>query len=91
MNYADTYTYADHFKAFVRDRADGATLRIDREMWEYWRDVLPPVWMNRKVTLPSGREVMASFGFAEGPERVTAFWREGQERFACLLAERARG
>jgi hypothetical protein len=69
-----TMTYANDFKEFVAANRAGNLCAIDAEMFDYWLGVLPPVFMGREVTLVTGRKVRADFGFAEGAERVTAFW-----------------
>ena len=43
--------------------------------------------MNYTATTVSGQSVRASFGFAEGAERVTAFWRENGKHFCQLTNE----
>lgn len=43
--------------------------------WEFL-EVLPPVAMRKRITLVSGIEVVADFLFAEGAERVSAFFKD---------------
>ena len=43
--------------------------------WEFM-EVIPPVSMRRRVTLVSGIEVVADFLFAEGAERISAFFKD---------------
>lgn len=71
---------------FIAAMHSGAPVEIDEEMFFNWLEVLPPVHMGRRVTFPDGTTVHASFGFAEGAEEVTAFWREGT-RFFCRRTE----
>ena len=47
----------------------------DRDMYWYWLEVLPPAWMNRTITL-DGVPTLTHFGFAEGYDVVTAFWKQ---------------
>jgi len=75
-------TYEHDLAAFLAARDAGERVEIDREMFEYWLDVLPPVFMYRPVELPDGKIVNALCGFAEGDEPVTVFWREGDRYFA---------
>ena len=70
----------DHFIFAMRS---GRTFECDEEMWYYWLEVLPPIHMGRRVVLPNGDEVLASFGFAEGAEEITAFWTLGKRYFGC--------
>lgn len=95
-------TYDKDFAEFVQRSAAGERLEIDEEMFGYWLDVLPPVYMARTVELPlqpgdaAPVRVRASFGFAEGAESITAFWttrRPGETTryFAQRTAEKHRG
>ncbi len=61
-------------KEFCALRDAGSIVEIDEEMYYYFLEVLPPAWMNKTVTMPDGRTQYTSFGFAEGWEKVTAFW-----------------
>jgi hypothetical protein len=84
----------DHPQAwatFLTERDSGAKVEIDEAMWWYWLEVLPPVYMRRRVTLADGTEKVVAFGFAEGTERITAFWREDKRYFCQLTNEIARG
>jgi len=58
---------------------DGCTAE---EMFDYFLGVLPPQFMGREVELVDGSKQRAAFGFAEGAERITAFWAEGGNFFA---------
>ena len=87
---ATVYKYEDWAGgdgAFLTAMHSGEVFEVDEEMFMYWLEVLPPVYMSRRVTLPNGREVKASFGFAEGAEPVTAFWKERSDgavhHFGC--------
>ena len=63
----------------------------DEEMYDYWLDVLPAVYMGRLVTLPNGQRVRADFGFAEGIERITAFWHSAGRCFGCQTTQLNKG
>ena len=71
---------------FIAARATGAILEIDEEVFYYWLEVLPPVYMNKDQNA-GGKLRRCSFGFAEGAEPVTDFWLEGK-RFFCQLSTR---
>lgn len=73
----------DAWAEFIKIMRSGEVFECDEEMFYYWLEVLPPVYMGRRVELPSGRIVKASFGFAEGREQVVAFWQEGERYFGC--------
>lgn len=66
----------DDWSAFIQAKNSGALCRIDEAIFEYFLEVLPPVYMFREATLNTGRKLRVDFGFAEGAEIVTAFWRE---------------
>lgn len=79
-------TYEKDFVACVTAINNGERVEIDEEMFMYWLEVLPPVYMRRNVTLPDGKCIVAAFGFAEGAEKITAFWTEridGQKHIFC--------
>lgn len=72
----------DNWAEFLADLAAGKRVVIDEWIYDYFLEVLPPVYMGRRVTTVDGTVVRAYFGFAEGAEPVTAFWREGG-RYYC--------
>lgn len=89
-------TYENDFAKFLTARDAGERVEVDVEMFDYFLDVLPPVYMSRMATLPDGMQVRATYGMAEGWEPITAFWRErgddGELRyFAQRTAEINRG
>lgn len=70
------YKYGDrNWKEFIGKMNSGEEVQIDEEVFDYFLEVLPPVYMGKHVSLPGGKTVHASFGFAEGAEYVTAFWQ----------------
>jgi hypothetical protein len=75
------YTCAD-WAATIAAMHSHQRIEIDQEVFDYFLEVLPPVYMGRRITLPGGARCHATFGFAEGTEEITAFWREG-DRFFC--------
>ncbi len=84
----------DNWGGLMEAMHSGQKIEIDEEVFDYWLEVLPPVYMGKRVTLPGGEVVHATFGFAEGAEQVTAFWTNGprhQEgnprRFFCQRTE----
>ena len=62
-----------------------APIEVTEEIFDYFLEVLPPVFMGRIVTLPNGTRQYASFGFAEGAENIRAFWSKGGRFFCCQL------
>ena len=84
---ATVYRYDDPapgaWKEFIAAMHSGQVFECDDEMWYYWLEVLPPVYMGRTVLLPDGSSVPAAFGFAEGIEHITAFWRMGGRFYGC--------
>lgn len=81
-------TYEKDFPACVDKLQAGDRVEIDVEMFDYWLEVLPPIYMGRAVKLPDGETVRASFGFAEGSERITAFWRVRDNGATRYFAQR---
>ena len=65
----------------IRQMHSGEQIRISEEVFNYFLDVLPPVFMNRRFNFKDGQSVKESFGFAEGAENVVIFWQDGTEHF----------
>lgn len=66
----------DTWDAFLAAMHRGQVLQIDEQLYDYFLEVLPPLFLGRRVTLLDGSLQWADFGFAEGAEIVTAFWRK---------------
>jgi hypothetical protein len=85
----------DSIKEFCVARDTGRMVEVDEELWYYFLEVLPPVHMNYDAEVLNARgdgyiRIKASFGFAEGYERVTAFWRgwgEQRGRYFCQITK----
>lgn len=61
----------------------GEAVEVDEEFYWYFLEVLPPIFMNKYVDEIKRR---VDFGFAEGYDRVRAFWKEGsgdKTRYFC--------
>ncbi len=75
---------AIHTKAkwaeFLTARDTGKRVEISKAIYWYFLEVLPPVTWNQTYVL-DGQEIHSQFGFAEGTEEVTAYWREGKRYF----------
>lgn len=70
------------WQRFVEAMHSGEEVEIDEEMYYYWLEVLPPVFMNRILPFPDPQHPMRyDFGFAEGAEKVTVFWHGGGRYF----------
>jgi hypothetical protein len=69
----------------------GERIQIEEAVYDYFLEVLPPVYMGRRITLPGGDTRTVGFGFAEGAEPITAFWCEGNRdagwSFYCQRTE----
>lgn len=78
---ANDLPQGNEWDALIHDMDSGKLVEINEAVFDYFLGVLPPVYMNRDVTLPGGRMVRASFGFAEGRDYVTAFWRDPEGIF----------
>ena len=69
---------AEKWKEFIKAMHSGNEFEVDAEMFDYWLGVLPPVFMGRTITwVPchEGHPMKVDFGFAEGAESITVFWR----------------
>jgi uncharacterized protein YlaI len=69
--------------AFIAAMHTGHEVEIDEEMFYYWLEVLPPIFMGRKLKYTPANsdteiERVCSFGFAEGAEPITVFWSTGE-------------
>jgi hypothetical protein len=68
----------EEWEAFIFLRDNGEIVEINVEMFNYWMEVLPPVYMNKRqeIKLNNGeiKNVFCSFGFAEGLEHIVDFW-----------------
>ena len=76
----------EEWKEFIEALHSGETLEIDGEMFMYWLEVLPPVYMHEEIEI-EGRKIFCSFGFAEGREPITDFWKENGKLF-CKRSNR---
>ena len=78
----DTTVYTNaNLDEFIAAKHSGNTLEVDRDIFDYFLEVLPPIFMDKTI---DGRRY--SFGFAEGAESVVGFWHEGtgdDERYFC--------
>jgi hypothetical protein len=73
------------WQEFLAAMHSGDVFECDEEMYFYYLEVLPPVWMNRRMEVP-GHGSVSTFGFAEGQEPITAFWRKGGRFFGQRTA-----
>lgn len=68
--------------AFIAAMHSGNMVEIDDEMYDYWLEALPPIFMNRSIPWPNPKQpTRYDFGFAEGAEPITVFWSVGERRF----------
>ena len=63
----------DEWHEFIEKMQSGEVFEVDEEMFYYWLEVLPPVYMGKTVEI-EGVPIRCSFGFAEGTEQITDFW-----------------
>ena len=64
---------------FINAMHSGEQFEVDEEMFFYWLEVLPPIFMGEAITYLPGHEghtMRCDFGFAEGAEPITVFWRD---------------
>ena len=76
----------DDWQEFIPRMRSGHLAEITGRMFFYWLEVLPPRYMNKTVKCCDGKERKVDFGFAEGYDRVTAFWQDG-ERYFCIRTD----
>lgn len=60
-------------------------LEVTEGTFYYFLEVLPPAYLARTILI-NGQPRRVAFGFAEGCERITAFWEEnrgGQVHYFC--------
>ena len=60
----------------------GEVFRLDQETYDYWLEVLPPVYMFKDQTV-KGDKIRCTFGFAEGAEQITDFWNDRGRLLGC--------
>jgi hypothetical protein len=68
------------WKEFIAVMRSGQVFECDEQMYFYWLEVMPPVWLNRSVEV-QGHGTVSTFGFAEGAEPVVIFWHEADRFF----------
>ena len=64
------YTKAHDWSEFIAKMHSGDALEVDSEIFYYFLEVLPPVFMGRTI-----RGQRYSFGMAEGEETIVGFWK----------------
>lgn len=65
---------------FIQAMHSGQPFECDEDMFYYWLEVLPPVYMGKRILCADGVERLYHFAFAEGAEPLTVFWREGPSK-----------
>lgn len=78
----------DAWNQMINDLNSGKKVRIDREIFDYFLEVLPPVHMGYVAKFADGTERRVTFGFAEGAELVKAFWKENGDYYAQQTIEK---
>lgn len=73
----------DNWDEMITATNSGEKFECTEDVFDYFLEVLPPVFMSKRITLPDGEVVKASFGFAEGAETITAFWKSGGKYYGC--------
>jgi hypothetical protein len=87
MNANAALKFEEQREEFLAAMQSGRPFEMDEESFYYWLEVLPPAYMGRIVKLPNGWSIRAFFGFAEGEEQITAFWRQDGRYFGCRTDE----
>ncbi len=76
----------EEWREFVKAMHSGEKIEIDSNIYYYFLEVLPPIFMNDWVTFVPGFEghkMYVDFGFAEGYEKIVLFWHNPQQQFFC--------
>lgn len=86
----------EEWKEFIEIMNSGERFEVDEEMYYYWLEVLPPIFMYQHIDFLPGHEghkMQVDFGFAEGCEYITVFFRspDGKQFFGQRTKKRARG
>lgn len=82
-----TMATKENWSELIKAMGSGEIFETDVEGFDYFLEVLPPVYMGKVVTLPNGEKVKAAFGFAEGAEEIVAFWKKGGRYFGCRTTQ----
>jgi hypothetical protein len=69
----------------------GDRVQVDQQIFDWFLDILPPVFMGRVVDLIDGSSQYALYGFAEGAAIITAFWSSKQRFYAQYTNRMSRG
>lgn len=78
-----TMATKENWSELIKAMHSGEIFETDVDGFDYFLEVLPPVYMSKVVTLPNGEKVKATFGFAEGAEPIVAFWSKGGRYYGC--------
>lgn len=68
----------EEWKEFIATMNSGDKFEVDEEMYYYWLEVLPPIFMHKWIDFLPGHEghkMRVEFGFAEGADYITVFFR----------------
>jgi hypothetical protein len=68
------YDFLEDGAAYLNAVETGKTVEVTEQTFDYFLNVLPPVYMHRLVMI-DGVERRVAFGFAEGCEHIVAFWK----------------
>lgn len=74
----------------IRAMHSGDIFEMDEGVYFYWLEVLPPVYMHKAKNV-GGTLRRCEFGFVEGADKITDFWREGERFFGCQSNRWSRG
>lgn len=76
----------ENWKEMLEAMDSGKQVEVGEDVFDYFLEVLPPVFMFKKFTFKDGQTVKASYGFAEGCEPIRVFWSEGGKSY-CRKSE----
>jgi len=79
---------------FITAMTSGQIFECDEEMFFYWLEILPPIFMHETIDyLPGyeGHPKKVSFGFAEGSGYIMVFWKSKGRFYGQQTKRRAEG
>lgn len=74
--YKSNYDNHAEWKDFLKGMNSGLAVWIDKDMYYYWLECIPPIYMG------SGWQ----FGFCEGSGNVIDFWKF-EDKFYCIKSD----
>jgi len=76
----------EEWREVIRAMQSKRTIQIDKDMFDYWLEVLPPVYMHKTRNIDVNNDgklhsIFCSFGYAEGYDYIIDFWVKSGKYF----------